>query len=134
MLFGLAAVVFLGPAVLGKKVLSQANVYENPGFLPRTFVVHRVQVASDGRDAFEKVMDDRVNLKEVGIVEIGDGPVNGLQTLVDHSENRQPGPCSDGAEITRYEPQRVHLRVDLCKPGLVQASIEKGWKNWTCTY
>lgn len=107
----------------------EVQVYENPGFLPRAFIVHQTQVASHSQIALEKVMDDEVNLKEVGIIEVGNSPVN-LQAMAEHDESHQSGPCSDSAEITHYEPQRVRLQVNLCEPGLVVLTdtYYSGWK------
>ena len=98
--------------------------------LPRAFVVHQVRIAADSRNALEQVMDNNVDLKEVGILEAGDSLVNNQHALVSHEKSPPAEPCSDHAEITQYKPQRVHLQVNSCGPGVVVLTDTHyvGWK------
>jgi len=108
----------------------EMQIYENPGVFPRAFVVHRIQVASDGQSALEKVIDAQVDLRVVGIIESEENLPIGLQTMTNLNGSPQQEPCADSVEITRYEPQRVHLQVDLCKAGVIVLTdtYYAGWK------
>ncbi|MGH7964735.1 MAG: YfhO family protein, partial [Candidatus Binatia bacterium] len=108
----------------------EVQIYENPGVLPRAFIVHHIEAVADGQSALEKVIDTKVDLRAVGIMESEEQLPSQLQALMDRNENPPQEPCADRVEITRYEPQHVHVQVDLCKAGVIVLTdtYYAGWK------
>jgi hypothetical protein len=115
---------------LSKVYSGEVQVYENLDVLPRAFVVHQIQVASNEQDALAKIINSKIDLKEVGILEAGDSLVNKQQIVTNPEGGLPSGPCADKIEVVRYEPHRVYLQVDLCQPGVIVLTdtYYTGWK------
>jgi len=84
------------------------SLYRNANALPRVFVVHRVHAVADPEAAVRRLLEPGFDPQREAVIEGAPPPLSA-------SSARSP----DRAEITRYEPTRVDVRVDAAAPGLL---------------
>lgn len=88
-----------------------ANIYRYNNFIHRAFMVHKIIVAKDEDEVFEKLNDTSLNLKEVAILE-GEGFFLNMPAEL---KERNDG----SVEIGHYSPNRIKLKADLNQSGLL---------------
>ncbi len=98
-------------------------IYENPNVLPRAYVVHRVELASD-RDLLQQLVAPDFNPWTTALLE-RPLPVNEAAAMAD-----APLHASSAVRITGYEPHRVEVEAEMDAPGLLILSdtYYPGWK------
>jgi hypothetical protein len=92
-------------------------VLVNSNALPRTFVPHRVETATEDKARLAKLAAEDFNPREVAYVE---SPVD------------LPSPCRGSASIVEEIPMRVRVAVQMETPGLVVLADlwDKGWQAY----
>jgi len=97
------------------------KIYENRDVLPRTFVVHQLEVVPTEAQAIARLKDPQFDLRR-RVVQVAEG-----QPRVE--QRGQPSP-QDSARIVAYAPERVEIEVQLASPGwlVLTDSIYPGWQ------
>lgn len=104
---------------------SPANIYQYKDFLPRAFIVHKIIIAKDEDEIFERLNDLSINdLREVAILE------GGGFFLKTPSEFKSLG--KDYVEIVRYSHNHIKLKAHLKKTGLLVLNeiFFPGWQAY----
>lgn len=116
------------PADLGLQPVydGEVRIYENPGALPRAFVVRDVELVGDGDAALRRLTDPSLDLARVAVVEAPDEAAEALRAM---PAGAAAAGCADSVAIAHYAPREVRIDVDLCRPGLVVLSdtYDAGW-------
>ncbi len=134
---GLANVEWLlarGPVAvpLERVYAGEIDVYRNPAFLPRAFLVQRVELVPDGETALQRVLALGGALRDVVILEREDLAGEQLDegALVPAAKLQAAGDESAGARIVRYEARRVEVEVNSASPAwlVLTDSAYPGWR------
>jgi hypothetical protein len=98
-------------------------IYENPNVLPRTYIVHRAEIASDPT-LLERLTSADFNVWTTALLE-EPLPAGEAAALAD-----APLRSSSAARVTRYEPHQVEVEAEMTTPGLLILSDTHypGWK------
>jgi hypothetical protein len=107
----------IGPAVYSDDLW---EVYEDPDAMPRSWIVHEVEVDSSNERPSRRVIDPSFDLKRIAVV---DQPL-------DISLERVSSESADTVRWLAYEPNRVELEVATKGAGLVVLGevYYPGWK------
>jgi hypothetical protein len=96
-----------------QRKIGNTYIYENEAFLPRAFVVYRVEVVPGQEEAMAKLLS--FDPLEMAFVE-GGRVLNGLKAI-------------ESAEIVFYSPDKITVRAELDSPGLLVLS-EMWYPGW----
>ena len=93
------------------------RVYANPGAFPHAWLIHDIRHVTQAQ-AFALLRDRAVDFRRVALVEGGSPGVAAPD----------PG-LPDSATITRYEPERIEIRVIAAADGVLVVSdtYSRGW-------
>jgi hypothetical protein len=107
----------VGPAVYSDDLW---DVYEDPDAMPRSWIVHQVEVDSSNQRPPQQVIDPGFDLRRIAVV---DQPL-------DVPLERVPSESTDAIRWLAYEPNRVELEVGTEGAGLVVLGevYYPGWK------
>ncbi len=123
------------PSLAELRLLAQdgaIRVYENPSWLPRAFVVHRVRVCEDGGSALTLLQDPDLYL-DAEIVLAKSPPPEFVQAAPPQGDGAQAGTFTLGsADITHYEANRVVIQARSPRDGFLFLSdaYYPGWRAY----
>lgn len=111
------------PGYVRAYVGSDFEIYENESVLPRSFIVHHVEVVPSEQAVLDRLLSDDFDPSHTVILE--EEPLSRLDHTI-----LPPEPDLYGAEITSYSPHRVVIEADLKADGFLVLSdaYYPGWK------
>ncbi len=111
------------PAEAGFRVahVSDAEVWENPTCLPRTFICSQALIASDDEQALEMISARDFEFQQRAVITAGDRPPGSGE------DSKKPGLLA--AKITKESPHRIEIEADSPGEGwLILADLfYPGW-------
>jgi hypothetical protein len=104
-------------------LLQNVWIYQNPNVLPRAYIVHHADVATD-KQSLQVLQSPQFNMYRTAVL---DEPLPS-----DQSETLSPTPVRSEAQahITHYEAHRIDIQVQTPRPGVLVLSdaYYPGWR------
>jgi hypothetical protein len=101
---------------------AEVKIYSNHGVLPRAFVVQAVKAVKDGAAAFQQVVTEKLDFRQVAVVEEVDRIVEeGLEEQVAGTAR---------ARVVTYTPHVVEVEAELPAAGflILSDTYFRGWR------
>jgi hypothetical protein len=99
------------------------KIYENRAALPRTFLVHQAETASDDEQAITRLQNPQFDPAQTVVLSSQAGELSEPQT-------RGAPSAADQATIVSYAPERVEIKTSLASPGwlVLLDTYYPGWQ------